>query len=83
MSRNGLITGKNHSQTTVKNSYVLGQGTLSGTEPGENNNYAVLNKVAGVAYATQGEFLSAIGNGKTDFSGFNKYWDFSQDIPRM
>lgn len=83
MSRNGLITGKNHSQTTVKNSYVLGEGTLSGTEPGENNNYAVLNKVAGVAYATQEEFLRAIDNGKTDFSGFNKYWDFSQDIPRM
>ena len=83
MSKNGLITGKNHSQTTVKNSYVLGEGTLSGTEPGENNNYAVLNKVAGVAYATQEEFLKAINNGKTDFSGFNKYWDLSGNIPRM
>lgn len=83
MAKNGLITGKNHSQTTVKNSYVLGEGTLSGTESGENNNYAALNKVAGVAYATQEEFLRATSNGKTDFSGFNKYWDFSQDIPRM
>ncbi len=83
MASNGLITGRNHSQTTVKNSYVLGEGTLSGTANRENNNYAVLNRVAGVAYATQEEFLRAIGNGKTDFSGFNKYWDFSQDIPRM
>lgn len=83
MSSNGLITGRNHSQTTVKNSYVLGEGTLSGTANRENNNYAVLNRVAGVAYATQQEFLSAIDNGKVDFSGFNKYWDFSQGIPRM
>jgi hypothetical protein len=83
MASNGLITGRNHSQTTVKNSYVLGQGTLSGTANRENNNYAVLNRVAGVAYATQEEFVRAIGNDKTDFSGFNKYWDFSQDIPRM
>lgn len=83
MSSNGLITGRNHSQTTVKNSYVLGTGTLSGTTPKENNNYAVLNKVAGVNYATQEEFLAAIQKGKTDFSGFNKYWDLSQDIPSM
>ncbi len=83
MSSNGLITGRNHSQTTVKNSYVLGEGTLSGTANRENNNYAVLNRVAGVAYATQEEFVRAINNGKTDFSGFNKYWDFSGNIPRM
>ncbi len=83
MAKNGLITGKNHSQTTVKNSYVLGEGTLSGTEPGENNNYAILNKVAGVAYANETELITAIKNGKTDFSGFNKYWDLSGNIPRM
>lgn len=83
MSSNGLITGRNHSQTTVKNGYVLGTGTLSGTTPKENNNYAVLNKVAGINYATQEEFLTAISKGKTDFSGFNKYWDLSQDIPCM
>ncbi len=83
MASNGLITGRNHSQTTVKNSYVLGEGTLSGTANRENNNYSVLNRVAGVAYTTQEEFSRAISNGKTDFSGFNKYWDFSQNIPRM
>ena len=83
MSSNGLITGRNHSQTTVKNSYALGQGTLSGNANRENNNYAVLNRVAGVAYANEEEFITAIKNGKTDFSGFNKYWDFSGNIPRM
>ncbi len=83
MASNGLITGRNHSQTTVRNSYVLGEGTLSGTTPKENNNHAVLNKVAGVNYATQEAFLTAIAKGKTDFSGFNKYWDLSQDIPCM
>ncbi len=83
MSSNGLITGRNHSQTTVKNSYVLGQGTLSGTTPKENNNYATLNRVAGVAYATRQELVTAIVKGKTDFSGYNKYWDLSQDMPRM
>ena len=83
MSSNGLITGRNHSQTTVKNSYVLGKGTLSGTANKENNNYATLNRVAGVAYATREEFLTARAKEKMDFSGFNKYWDLSKDIPCM
>ena len=83
MASNGLITGRNHSQTTVKNSYVVGEGTLSGTTPKENNNYATLNRVAGVAYATEEELLTAIGKGKTDFSGYNQYWDLSQGIPCM
>ena len=80
---NGLLAGRNNSQTIVKNGYVLGSGFLCGTSNKENNNYAVLNRVAGVNYATQEEFVTAIQKGKTDFSGFNKYWDFSADIPRM
>ena len=80
---NGLITGRNNSQVTVKNSYVLGTGLLCGTHAKENKNYAVLNRTAGVLFATQEEFLTAISKGKTDFSSFNKYWDLSQDIPYM
>ena len=83
MSSNGLITGRNHSQTTVKNSYVVGEGTLSGTSPKENNNYATLNRVAGVAYASMEELVTARAKGKLDFSGYNQYWDLSQDIPCM
>ena len=80
---NGLLAGRNNSQTTVKNSYVLGTGFLCGTTNKENRNYAVLNRVAGVLYANQDELLTAVNKGKTDFSGFNKYWDLSKDIPCM
>ncbi|MBE7100863.1 MAG: hypothetical protein E7364_04560 [Clostridiales bacterium] len=80
---NGLIAGRNNSQVTVKNSYVLGTGLLCGNHAKENSNYAVLNRTAGVAYATQVEFLMAVSKDKTDFSNFNKYWDLSQDIPCM
>ena len=83
MGSNGLISGRCNTQTNINNCYVIGNGVLCGVMGNENSNYALINQLAGVSYAKEDELSVAIVKGKTDFSGFNKYWDFSDNIPRM
>ena len=82
-TKNGMILGRNDAQVILDNCFAIGTGLLCGTENRENRYYATVNRMAGVAYASQADFIDAMLNGKTDFSSFNRYWDFSQDVPCM
>lgn len=80
----GLVLSRAYSQVVITNSFAIGNGTVCGTSSNQyNKNFEAINRMIGVKYETQAELVEGINKGKTDFSGFNKYWDKSSDIPIM
>ncbi len=70
---------------TFDNTYVLSDGRLCSLSTDSHNPNAgnVNAKKGGVLYQNKAAYEKAEQAGKLDFSGYNKYWDFSDVIPTM
>ena len=81
---NGMILGRAYAQLVISNSFAIGNGPVCGTGSNQyNKNYEAINRIAGIKYTSSEDLLNAYNKGKVDFSGFNKYWDKTNDLPSM
>ena len=70
---------------TFDNTYVISDGRLCSlsTDSHNPNTGNVNAKKDGVLFQNETAFEKAKNSGKLDFSGYNKYWDFSNLIPTI
>jgi len=81
---NGMVLGRAYAQIVLDNCFAIGNGPICGTGSNQyNRNYEAVNRTAGVRYVSDEELLIAYNKGKTNYSGFNKYWNLSTGIPVM
>ncbi len=81
---NGMVLGRAYAQLVLKNSFAIGNGSVCGMGTSQyNKNYEAINRTAGVKFLSNDELIDAFNKGKVDFSGFNKYWNISSNLPIM
>lgn len=82
---NGLLFGRSDFMTLeMKNVIVFGKGTLCSTMDHSLNRYfSAINSKSDVLFSDANAVATAVKNGTLSFSGFNKYWDVSGNVPKF